>query len=191
MIRLAIFASGKGSNAVNIIRFFRNHPQVEVAMVLSNNADAEVVSATEAEGVEAVVFHRGQFYESGQVADFLKEEQIDFIVLAGFLWQVPQNILQLFHHRILNIHPALLPKFGGKGMYGRRVHESVIDAGERESGISVHLVNENYDEGKIIFQQTIPVTADETALSLAEKIHSLEHEYFPKVIEKYVTEFRA
>ncbi len=186
--KLAILASGKGSNALNIISYFKNHSDIEIAFVLSNNPEAEVLKRCEESGVETYVFHRKQFYETNQVLEFLEEEKIDFLVLAGFLWLIPENILHAFHDRIINIHPALLPDFGGKGMYGKNVHAAVLQSGVKESGITVHLVNEKYDEGKIIFQKTCGVDENETAASLSQKIKTLEHENYPGVIEKYILE---
>jgi phosphoribosylglycinamide formyltransferase-1 len=182
MKRIAIFASGSGSNAQKIIEHFAGNEQVEVSLVLTNNADAYVLKRASALKVPAYVFDRQMLYESGQVHDILKEAGIDFIVLAGFLWLVPQDILQGWPGRIVNIHPALLPKFGGKGMYGDRVHKAVIEAGEKETGISIHYVNEKYDEGQIIFQEKFDILPDDTPESIAERVHVLEHKHFPAVI---------
>ncbi|MEI6681572.1 MAG: phosphoribosylglycinamide formyltransferase [Bacteroidota bacterium] len=187
MLRLAIFASGNGSNAQRIIEYFEGHPAVTIGMVLCNNPDAFVLTRAKTLGVPAVVFSRSDFYETSRIPELLEENTIDFLVLAGFLWLVPQNILQAFRGKIINIHPALLPKFGGKGMYGMKVHEAVIAARETESGITIHFVDEHYDEGRIIFQARCPVASAETPESLAGKIHQLEYRYFPEVIEKTVT----
>ncbi len=188
MKRIAIFASGSGSNAEKIIEYFSKAPGTEVSLVLSNNPDAFVLDRASRLKVPSYVFDREQFYRSDQVPDILREIGIDLIVLAGFLWLVPENILRGWPGRILNIHPALLPKFGGKGMYGERVHRAVIEAGEKETGISIHLVNEKYDEGQIIFQEKFPILPGDTPESIAERIHKLEHEHFPKVIEKLLKE---
>lgn len=161
---------------------------MEVSLVLSNNPDAFVLERASRLKVPAYVFDREQFYTSDLVPGILREVGIDLIVLAGFLWLVPENILRGWPGRILNIHPALLPKFGGKGMYGERVHKAVIEAGEKETGISIHYVNEKYDEGQIIFQEKFPILPGDTPESIAERIHKLEHEHFPKVIEKLVRE---
>ena len=153
MKRIAIFASGSGTNAQRIIEHFKDNAEIEVSIVLTNNSKAFVLERAAKLKVPSYVFDRNLFYESNQVHDILKEIGIDFIVLAGFLWLIPANILQSWPGRIVNIHPALLPKFGGKGMYGDKVHQAVIKAGEKETGISIHYVNEKYDEGEIIFQE--------------------------------------
>jgi phosphoribosylglycinamide formyltransferase 1 len=190
MTRLAIFASGTGSNAQRTIEYFRGHQTILVEMVLCNNPGAPVVARAQQFGIRTKVFSRRDFYETGEIASLLRSNRIDCLVLAGFLWLIPESLLAIYPGRIINIHPALLPKYGGKGMYGLKVHEAVIAAGETESGISIHLVNENYDEGKIIFQAKCPVAAGETPESLAIKIHELEHLYFPEVIERVVTSER-
>lgn len=184
MRNLVVLASGSGSNAENIIRFFKLSKNVKVSYLLSNRPDAYALQRAKALGVNAMVFNRDDFYNNGKVANFLREEQPDLIVLAGFLWLVPQEIIKNFPNRIINIHPALLPKYGGKGMYGDKVHRAIIENGERESGITIHFVNEKYDEGSTIFQARCTLSADETASSLAEKIHNLEHEHFPRVIQQ-------
>ncbi len=184
MKRIAIFASGSGSNAQKIIEHFMDHPDIEVSLVLSNNEDAYVLERASSLGVPAYVFDKQMFMESDQVHDILRDIGINFIVLAGFLWLMPLNILQSWPNRIVNIHPALLPKYGGKGMYGEKVHQAVIKAGEKETGISIHFVNEHYDEGEVIFQESFKILPDDTADSIAEKIHILEHKHFPEVIEK-------
>lgn len=184
MRNLVVLASGSGSNAENIIRFFKLSKNVKVSYLLSNRPDAYALQRAKALGVNAMVFNRDDFYNNGKVANFLREEQPDLIVLAGFLWLVPQEIIKNFPNRIINIHPALLPKYGGKGMYGDKVHRAIIENGERESGITIHFVNEKYDEGSTIFQARCTISADETASSLAEKIHNLEHEHFPRVIQQ-------
>ena len=188
MKRIAIFASGSGSNAQKIIEHFDESKEVEISLLLTNNEKAFVLERASELGIPAYVFDRAMFYESDQVHDILRDIGIDFIVLAGFLWLVPQNILRTWSNRIVNIHPALLPKYGGKGMYGARVHQAVIEAGEKESGISIHYVNEKYDEGKIIFQESFKILLDDTADSIAERIHVLEHKHFPVVIEKLINE---
>ena len=186
MKRIAIFASGSGTNAQKIIEYLADNEEMEVSIVLTNNPDAYVLQRASDLEVPAYVFDRKMFYETGQVHDVLQQIGVDYIVLAGFLWLVPTDILRSWPNRIVNIHPALLPKVGGKGMYGDRVHKAVIDAGEKETGISIHYVNEKYDEGKIIFQEKFEVLPDDTPDSIAERIHVLEHKYFPEVIEKLV-----
>lgn len=188
MKRIAIFASGSGSNAQKIIEHFTDKSDIEVSLVLSNNNDAYVLERASTLNVPVYVFDRQIFYKSNQVHDILRDTGVDFIVLAGFLWLVPNNILRGWQGRIINIHPALLPKFGGKGMYGDKVHQAVIEAGEKETGISIHYVNEKYDEGEIIFQYRFNILAGDTPESIAERIHQLEHKYFPKVLERLVRE---
>lgn len=183
MKRLAVFASGSGTNAENLIRYFRTSPYGRVRLVLSNRPDAYVLKRAQAYDIETIVFHREQLYETGEVLAALEKGNIDFIVLAGFLWLIPSSLLDTYEGRIVNIHPALLPRYGGKGMYGRRVHEAVIASGDEESGISIHYVNPRYDEGDIIFQARCPVTPEDTPESLAEKIHALEYAHYPRVVE--------
>jgi phosphoribosylglycinamide formyltransferase-1 len=183
MIRIAIFASGSGTNAENIIKYFKNSANIKVARVLTNNASAKVLDRAKNLGVSTTVFSRDDFNNSNTVLKIVKQES-DFIVLAGFLWKVPAFIIKEFPNNIINIHPALLPKYGGKGMYGMHVHKAVVANKEKESGITIHYVNENYDEGNIIFQHKFEVLEKDTAESVAEKIHVLEQKNFPKVIEK-------
>jgi len=186
MKKIAIFASGSGTNAQRIIEYFRNHPEIKVELIFSNNPKAYVLERAKLLNVESVVFTRDDFYKTDKVQMILREKQIDFIVLAGFLWLIPEYILDTYNGKIINIHPALLPKYGGKGMYGMLVHEAVIQSGDQESGITIHHVNKNYDEGQIIFQAKCPVDPDDTPLSLATKIHQLEYACFPKVIESVI-----
>ena len=182
---VAILASGSGSNAENIIRYFRskNNKDVCFQVIISNKEDAYVHERAKNLGISSYTFKKSDF-ESGKVLEFLKEQSIDFIILAGFLLKVPENLLQAYPNKIINIHPALLPKFGGKGMYGSYVHEAVVAAKEKESGITIHYVNENYDEGQIIFQAKCEVLPTDTPDDVAEKVHALEYEFFPKVIER-------
>jgi phosphoribosylglycinamide formyltransferase-1 len=184
--RIAIFASGSGTNAEKIMQFFKDHPRAMVGLVLSNKKDARVLERAARFNVPTRVFDRHEFYETDNILDLLKEKHIDLIVLAGFLWLIPENLIEFFPDRIINIHPALLPNYGGKGMYGARVHEAVIAAGDKESGITIHYVNSRYDEGKIIFQAKCKVDPGDDPDSLASKIHQLEYEYFPKVIENLI-----
>lgn len=184
--RIAIFASGAGSNAQKIIDHFKKATIAKVALVLSNNLHAGVLQIAAMENIPAVVIEKKFFYETGYL-EMLWEHEIDLIVLAGFLWKVPLMLIKAYHNKIINIHPALLPKFGGKNMYGQLVHEAVIQSGEKESGITIHYVDEIYDHGKIIFQTTCRVEEDDTPQSLAEKIHQLEHTHYPQVIEKLVS----
>jgi len=183
MKKIALFASGNGTNVQQIAEYFKNNNNVNIELIIVNKKDTYVRQRAKNLGIEDVYFNREDFYNSNKVLDILKERKIDFIVLAGFLWMVPQNILDNFPNSIINIHPALLPKYGGKGMYGHHVHEAVIANKEKESGITIHYVNDHYDEGQIIFQAKCEIMPNDTADELAEKIHLLEKEYFPKVIE--------
>ncbi len=184
MKRIAIFASGSGSNAENIINYFNSDRDVEVTLILSNKADAFVHDRAKRLQIPSYTYNKKEFDAGVLPLKLLKEYNIDFIVLAGFLLKVPQILIDAFPNRIVNIHPALLPKYGGKGMYGDRVHQAVVDAGEVESGITIHYVNENYDEGAIIFQAKCEVASNDTADAVAEKVHKLEYEHFPRVIEE-------
>lgn len=184
---IAIFASGSGSNAENISRFFNRHPSVEVSFFLTNKPDAMVIDRAKNLGIPCHIFNREEFYDTNRIPELLIEKGIDFVVLAGFLWLIPSNLLKSFPKRIINIHPALLPKYGGKGMYGSKVHQSVIDNKEKESGITIHFVNEEYDAGDIIFQAKCAIDENDSPESLAEKVHELEYLHFPKVIESVVT----
>jgi phosphoribosylglycinamide formyltransferase-1 len=188
MKNIAIFASGSGTNAENLIHFFRTDPIVRVGLVLTNNQNAGVIQRAQSNDIETLVFSRTEFYESEKILNLMKQRGIDFVVLAGFLWLVPDNILKTFENKVVNIHPALLPNYGGKGMYGRHVHEAVIANGEKESGITIHYVNARYDEGDIIFQARCKVKSDDTPESLASRIHQLEYEHFPQVVEKLLKE---
>ncbi len=187
MKNIAIFASGSGTNAENIINYFSNRNSAKVVVVFSNRSDAFVLERAAKLNVPTEIFDRQQFYTSSIVPDMLKKYKVDLIVLAGFLWLVPKNILESFRGRIINIHPALLPLYGGKGMYGERVHEAVISNREKESGITIHFVNERYDEGDIIFQARCPVKPDDSPDSLASRIHELEYRHFPVVIEQVLS----
>jgi len=184
--RLAVFLSGNGSNAEQIFRYFKNHPTITVALVLSNNAEAFGLKRAEKFNIQTKTFSKNQFHESGVVLNWLMEEHITHIVLAGFLWMIPQNLIHAFPKHIINIHPALLPKFGGKGMYGSKVHAAVKEAGVTETGITIHEVNEKYDEGKIIFQTSCQVLPTDTPESIAKKVQQIEHLHYPIEIEKWV-----
>lgn len=186
MIKLAILASGNGSNAQRICEYFDGSESVMVDSIIYNVKNAYVAERAKQLGVPAVLMGRADFYENDNVLMYLREHQIDWVILAGFLWLVPENLLDAFPGRIINIHPALLPNYGGKGMYGHHVHEAVIANHEKESGITIHVVDKHYDRGTILFQAKCGITDDDTPDSLAEKIHLLEMEYFPKVIEKTV-----
>ena len=184
MKHIVIFASGSGSNAQRIAEYFSASNFARVMMIYSNQADAYVLQRAYQMNIPTVVFDRADFYENGLIFDQLDNLRPDLIVLAGFLWKVPEKIVHAFPKRIVNIHPALLPKYGGKGMFGGHVHRAVIENREKETGISIHYVNENYDEGALIFQAKCMVDDHDTAETLAEKVHALEHNYYPKIIEQ-------
>lgn len=181
--KIAIFASGSGTNAENIIKYFKNSGKAEVTAVFSNKRSAKVLKRAHDLEVKAFHFDREALYHSNEILNLLKDMQPDLIVLAGFLWIFPDKILHEFPNKVINLHPALLPKYGGKGMYGMNVHRAVLEKKEIETGITIHYVNEKYDEGKIIFQASTPVEPTDSAEDIAEKIHQLEYENFPKVIE--------
>jgi len=184
--KIAVFASGSGTNAENIIRHFSGSKTSTVALILTNNPKAGVIERAKNAGTPYVVFSRTDFYESDAVIKILQHHQVDFIVLAGFLWLVPQKLILAFENKIINIHPALLPCFGGKGLYGTHVHRAVIASRALLSGITIHYVNDKFDEGEIIFQAACHLSKDDTVETLASKIHELEYRYFPTVIEKVV-----
>ncbi len=182
--KIIIFASGTGSNAEVIINHFSQNPAINVSYVLSNNPKARVLTMAESKSVNTLCFTRQQLYKSDFVLHFLQEQSPDLIVLAGFMWMVPLSIVQAFPDKIINIHPALLPKYGGKGMYGHHVHEAVLANGERESGITIHYVNEHYDKGQIIAQFKTAISADDNLERLETKIHQLEHAHYAEVIDQ-------
>ena len=184
--KIAIFASGSGTNAEQIIIFFKSHPLAEVALVLTNKPDAFVLERARRFGVPIHVFDRTTFHETTGVLQVLQENDVSLVVLAGFLWLIPEYLISAFPGRIINIHPALLPAYGGKGMYGSHVHEAVLRSGDKKSGITIHFVNEKYDDGAIIFQEKCEVLPDDTPESLAGRIHRLEHRHYPEVIEELV-----
>ena len=186
MQRIAIFASGNGTNAAKIIEYFKGHATVEVSLVLSNKKAAPVLAKAEAANVETITFNRVELYESNLILEALSNHKIDLVVLAGFMWLVPENLVHEYSDRIINVHPALLPKFGGKGMYGMNVHRAVKEAGEKETGITIHLVNEEYDKGRILAQAKCTIEEKDTPATIAEKIHALEYANFPVEIERYL-----
>jgi phosphoribosylglycinamide formyltransferase-1 len=185
--RIAIFASGSGSNAEEIIKHFKNHNTIEVSLLLSNNPQAYALERAKKFNIPAYAFTRPDFKESTIILDWLKEHGITHIVLAGFLWLIPEYLIKTFPDRIINIHPALLPKFGGKGMYGMNVHEAVKTSAETETGITIHLVNEHYDKGRILFQGKCPVESSYTPQQIAACVHKLEYEHYPIVIEQWIS----
>ncbi|PZR23587.1 MAG: phosphoribosylglycinamide formyltransferase [Citrobacter freundii] len=184
MKKIAIFASGAGSNAQKIIDHFRGNKNVEIAVIACNKPGAGVLGIAEKEGISTLIIEKEQFFRGDAYVPYLRDKAIDLIVLAGFLWKIPDMLIQAFPHKIVNIHPALLPKYGGKGMYGQFVHAAVVAAGEKESGITIHFVDEHYDHGDIIFQATCTVEPSDSPESLAAKIHALEHKYFPAVVDQ-------
>ena len=184
MKRVVIFASGSGSNAENLIKFFQNSDNVSVIQVLTNNPHAKVLDRAKRLKISALSFNRVAFTKTNDVLNILKTSNPDLIILAGFLWKFPENILAEFPNKVINVHPALLPKFGGKGMYGMHVHNAVVENKETETGITIHYVNENYDEGATIFQAKCNVLPTDSANDVAAKIHELEMEHFPKVVDK-------
>ena len=190
MSNIAIFASGSGTNAENLIRHFNHAGQSKacVKVLLSNNPEAYAITRAARLGVFTRVFDRNELYSSDAIMEELRRQKIDLIVLAGFLWLMPESIVSAFRRRMVNIHPALLPKYGGKGMYGMRVHRAVKAAGERESGVTIHYVNGEYDRGDIIFQASCPVAPDDTPDDIAAKIHQLEQQHFPRVVEEIAAE---
>lgn len=185
---IAIFASGSGSNTENIIRYFRKSEAIQVSLVLSNRSDAYVLERAHRLGVPCNVFPKEDWMAGDEILAVLQEYHIDFVVLAGFLVRVPDLLLHAYPNKIINIHPSLLPKFGGKGMYGDRVHEAVVAAGEAETGITIHYLNERFDEGEIVVQYKCPVLPQDTAADVAKKVHALEYEYYPKVIDRLLTD---
>lgn len=186
--RIAIFASGSGSNAETIANYFEDKGDVIISLFLTNNAEAGVIKRGKRLGIPTVVFSKKNFSERDDVVKLLENLHIDFIVLAGFLWLIPESLIKAFPNKIVNIHPALLPKYGGKGMWGHFVHEAVVKNKEKESGITIHYVNEHYDEGEIIFQASCDVKPTDTPDDVARKVQMLEHQHFPRVIEEVLQE---
>ena len=184
MTKIAIFASGGGSNAEAIVSYFKNHEKIEVALLLTNNADAGVIARGKRLSIPTLVFSKQNYQDPQGVLRMLQLLEIDFIVLAGFLWLVPEHFINAYPDKIVNIHPALLPKYGGKGMWGHHVHEAVVAAGEKESGITIHYVNQHYDEGAPIFQASCALEPTDTPEQVAAKVLLLEHKHYPEVIER-------
>lgn len=183
--KIVLFTSGSGTNAEKIVEYFKDHPFIQVVLLLSNNPNAFALERAKKYNVPTRVFSRQQFQES-EVLAWLQQYQITHIVLAGFLWLIPSDLIKAFPHRIINIHPSLLPKYGGKGMYGMKVHEAVVKDGEKETGITIHEVDALYDEGKILFQAQCSVEPTETPQQIADKVHGLEYTNYPKVIEQWI-----
>jgi phosphoribosylglycinamide formyltransferase-1 len=184
MTRIAIFASGSGSNAENIANYFKSNNEVAISLILTNKENAYVLERAKKLQIASHYFNKFEFSGTDKIVQLLKNNEIDLVILAGFLLKVPENLIQAFPNKIINIHPALLPKFGGKGMYGNNVHKAVIENKETESGITIHYVNENYDEGKVIFQAKCAVKKEDTYEDVAKKVQQLEYEHFPQTIEK-------
>ncbi|NVN93938.1 MAG: phosphoribosylglycinamide formyltransferase [Bacteroidetes bacterium] len=185
-INIAILASGNGSNAQHIIEYFSKNKKIQFPLIVTNKEDAYVRERIKNLGLNSIYLSKNEITKTNTLLNLLKKNKIDWIVLAGFLLLIPSNIIQAYTNKIINIHPALLPDYGGKGMYGMRVHEAVIDNKDKESGITIHHVNEKYDEGNIIFQSKCEINKNETPETLAVKIHRLEYEYFPKVLEELI-----
>ncbi|MEC5148038.1 phosphoribosylglycinamide formyltransferase [Chitinophaga sp. 212800010-3] len=188
MKNIVIFASGAGSNAQKIIDHFRGSGKAKVVLIVCNKPGAGVLQIAEREGIDSVLIDKDAFFRSDKYIQLLKDYHTDLVVLAGFLWKIPVNLVQAFPGKIINIHPALLPKFGGKGMYGHFVHEAVVAAGEKESGITIHYVNEKYDDGEAILQERCEVTPEDTPETVAKKVQALEHQWFPVIVERLLTE---
>lgn len=184
MFNIAIFASGTGSNAAKIIEYFEGNPNIRVSLLVSNKADAPVLALADAKGIEKLVLRRADFYEAENLLETLRARGISFIVLAGFMWLVPDYLVKAYVGRMVNIHPALLPQYGGKGMYGMNVHRAVKAAGERQTGITIHYVDEHYDEGSIIFQARCAIAPEDRPEDIARKVQQLEHRHFAPVVEE-------
>jgi len=184
--RIAIFASGSGSNAQKLMEHFKRSNEIEISLVLTNNADAYVLQRADNFEIPTHIFDKNEFYKTDEVIDLLKNLEIDFIVLAGFLWLIPKNLIHAYPGRIVNIHPAILPKFGGKGMYGDHVHNAVMAAGETEGGITIHYVNENYDEGEYIYQARYRIDKNDNLEMVKFKGQQLEHQHYPRIVETIV-----
>ena len=184
MKNIAILASGSGSNAENIANYFAGSEYAQVSLIVANNPNAYVLERAQKLNIESLTITKAEFMAADSLIEELKKRNIDFIVLAGFLLLVPQKLIDAYPGRIVNIHPALLPKHGGKGMYGERVHQAVVAAGDTESGITIHLIDGDYDKGTTFFQATCPVLPEDTADDVANKVHALEYEHFPRVIEE-------
>lgn len=184
--RIAVFASGKGSNAINLIRYFNNHPSIEIGFVLSNKSDAPVLNSAKELGIEVLYLSNQEVANGDFLVQICQSHHIDWIMLAGYLRLIPGELIQHFENRIINLHPSLLPNYGGKGMHGGHVHEAVIANKETESGITVHFVNEEFDKGRIIAQFRCGINSNDTSSTLAQKIHVLEQSYLPVVVEKTI-----
>lgn len=183
-VKIALFASGSGTNVENIVKYFNDKTTAKPVCVLCNKPDAFVLERAKRLGLDSMTFNRTDFNDGKKIMEYLKKYEVDMIVLAGFLWLIPQYLINAFPNRIVNIHPALLPKFGGKGMYGMHVHEAVKQNGETETGITIHLIDGNYDKGNTVFQAKVQVCPTDSPDDIANKVHALEYEHYPKVIEE-------
>jgi phosphoribosylglycinamide formyltransferase-1 len=188
--RIAIFASGSGSNAQKLMEHFKRSNEIEISLVLTNNADAYVLQRADNFEIPTHIFDKNEFYKTDEIIDLLKNLEIDFVVLAGFLWLIPRNLIHAYPGRIVNIHPAILPKFGGKGMYGDHVHNAVMAAGEAEGGITIHYVNENYDEGEYIYQARYRIDKNDNLEMVKFKGQQLEHQHYPRIVETIVKKIK-
>ena len=188
--RIAIFASGSGSNAQKLMEHFKRSPEVEIALVLTNNPDAYVLQRADNFEIPSHIFDRNEFYHTDHIIDLLKNLEVDLIVLAGFLWLIPKKLIHEYPGRIINIHPAILPKFGGKGMYGDHVHKAVMEANETEGGITIHYVNENYDEGEYIYQAKYRIDKDDNLELIKFKGQQLEHQHYPRIVETIIKKIK-
>lgn len=187
MINIAVFASGTGSNATKMVEYFKNYENINIRLIVSNKKDAPVLDMALTHNIPSCVVSRSSFYETEDILNIFNKYSIDYVVLAGFLWLIPSYIVTAYPDRIVNIHPALLPKYGGKGMYGMNVHRAVKEQGEKETGMTIHFVNEKYDEGNILFQAKVGIREVDTAADIQKKVLKLEHQYYSKVIEELVT----
>jgi phosphoribosylglycinamide formyltransferase-1 len=183
-VEIALFASGSGSNVENIVEYFSKSTQIEICCILCNKENAYVIERAKRLKIDYLLFNKPDFHESDKVLNYLKQKNADLIVLAGFLWLIPNNLIKIFPNKIINIHPALLPKYGGKGMYGKAVHQAVHANKEKKTGITIHYVNEIYDEGQIISQKSVKIDSNDTPDSIASKVHELEYRFYPTIIEK-------
>lgn len=188
--RIAIFASGSGSNAQKIMEYFKKHQDADIAIVLTNNPEAYVLQRADNFEIPSHIFDKHEFYKTDDIVKLLKNLQIDLIVLAGFLWLIPENLIKAFPNKIINIHPALLPKYGGKGMYGDKVHQAILDAGEEESGITIHFINEHFDEGEAIYQSRFKIEKGDDIEMIKFKGQQLEHLHYPKVVEQLLKKMK-
>jgi phosphoribosylglycinamide formyltransferase-1 len=188
--RIAIFASGSGSNAQKLMEYFKKHQEAEVVIVLTNNPEAYVIQRADNFEIPTHIFDKYEFIETNDIVNLLKNLQIDLIVLAGFLWLIPNNLLEEFPNQIINIHPALLPKFGGKGLYGDRIHRTILEAGEVENGITIHFVNEKFDEGEIIYQSRFKIGKNDTLETIKFKGQQLEHLHYPRIVENLIQKIK-